>query len=175
MTEAITVERTTTIDELITAHSAALLNYATRLMGGNRSAAEDVVQETWIRAWRHLDRLSETRGSVRGWLMRVAHNIAIDHHRARQARPSEIEWSDIDDQRVPSTQDVATEVENRIIVSDLLATVSPMHRATLTEVYLEDRTMAHAAEILGVPAGTVKSRVFHALRSLRTTALPAAA
>src|SRR5690606_34649198 len=84
------------IDDLIRTHNPGLLNYTTRLLNGDRSAAEDAVQETWVRAWRHLDQLTEQKGSVRGWLTRVAHNIAMDQHRARRARPTEVAWSDLD-------------------------------------------------------------------------------
>lgn len=78
-------------DELVRAHGAALLAYATRLTGGDRGRAEDVVQETFLRAWNHLERLTTQPGSVHGWLRRVAHNLAVDGHRARQARPTELE------------------------------------------------------------------------------------
>lgn len=70
-------------------HGRALLAYATRLTG-DRAAAEDVVQETLIRAWRHPDALLNGKGSVRGWLLTVARNIITDRHRARAARPTEV-------------------------------------------------------------------------------------
>lgn len=156
------------VTELMRLHGPALLNYTTRLMCGDRSAAEDVVQETWLRAWTHSDRLSEDRGSVRGWLTRVAHNIAMDQHRARRARPMECEWTVEDDDRVAAPDDTASSVEARLLVEDLLSHVSASHRDTLTEVYLNDRSTADAADVLGVPVGTVKSRVFTSLRQLRT-------
>lgn len=155
-------------DELVTTHRRGLVRYATRLLDGDATAAEDVVQETMLRAWRHLDRLTEQQGSVRGWLTRVTHNVAMDLHRARRARPVEIAWSEFDAERAPSADDPAREVENRVIVTELLAGVSPAHRTTLTEVYLADQTAAAAAARLGVPVGTVKSRVFHALRAIRS-------
>lgn len=158
----------TEFDALVTAHRCGLLRYATRLLDGDSAAAEDVVQETMLRAWHHLDRLTERQGSVRGWLTRVTHNIAMDHHRARRARPTEIAWSEFDAERMPSVHDPAREVEDRVVVTELLAGVSPEHRATLAEVYLADQTAAAAAERLGVPVGTVKSRVFHALRTIRS-------
>ena len=92
---AITESTTASIDELIRVHGPGLLGYATRLLNGDRAAAEDVLQETWLRAWRHVDQLTEQKGSVRGWLTRVAHNIAMDQHRARRARPTEVELTDL--------------------------------------------------------------------------------
>src|SRR5690349_22256877 len=77
------------IRQLFQEHGGALLAYATRLMG-ERTLGEDVVQETLIRAWRNPERLTEDRGSVRGLLFTITRNIAIDRHRARQARPGEV-------------------------------------------------------------------------------------
>jgi RNA polymerase sigma-70 factor, ECF subfamily len=162
-------------DALVAEHRPGLVRYATRLMSGDTAAAEDVAQETLLRAWRHLDRLTEDRGSVRGWLTRVAHNVAMDQHRARRSRPTEIAWSEFDAESAESPDDTAREVEDRVLVTELLASVSPIHRRTLAEVYLSDQTAVAAAERLGVPVGTVKSRVFHALRILRSQTVELAA
>ncbi|GGS30420.1 MULTISPECIES: sigma-70 family RNA polymerase sigma factor [Actinokineospora] len=156
-----------TIEGLIQAHGPALLAHAVRLTGGDRHAAEDVAQETWLRAWRHADRLTEDRGSVRAWLLRVAHNIAVDQHRARRARPTEVPLPDGDLTRAATAPSPSEEVENRIMVDAALDTLSPPHRTTLVEVFYADRTAAAAATTLGVPTGTVKSRVHNALRTLR--------
>lgn len=156
-----------TMDSVVAAHGPALLAYATRLTGGDRHMAEDVVQETWLRAWRHVDRLTEDRGSVRGWLMRVAHNIAIDHHRGRSARPTEVELPEVDAPGTPVVPGHNDEIETRVVVDAVLDNLSTEHRTTLMEVYFADRTATSAASVLGVPVGTVKSRVHHALNTLR--------
>ena len=70
-------------------HGRALLAYTTRLMG-DRAAAEDIVQETLIRAWRHPEVMTNGRGSTRGWLLTVARNLVTDRIRARAARPREV-------------------------------------------------------------------------------------
>lgn len=155
------------IDAVMRTHGAALQNYAIRLTGGDRHAAEDVLQETWVRAWRNIDRLTEHHGSVRGWLMRVAHNIAVDQHRGRRARPTEVELPDQDLEYAAVLPPASDEVETRVVVGAILNRMSPVHRDTLVEVYYADRTAASAAKALGVPAGTVKSRLHHALRALR--------
>lgn len=157
------------IHEVMRAHGAALHSYAVRLTGGDRHAAEDVVQETWVRAWRNLERLTEHHGSVRGWLMRVAHNIAVDQHRGRRARPTEVELPDQDLEYAAVQPPASDEVETRVVVGAMLGRLSPVHRDTLVEVYYADRTAASAAAALGVPAGTVKSRLHNALRALRAT------
>ena len=69
-------------------HGGPLLGYAMRLTGGDRQQAEEVVQETLLRAWRHPEAL--TGRPIRPWLFTVARNIVVDIHRARQSRPSEV-------------------------------------------------------------------------------------
>lgn len=157
------------IESVVRTHSKALHSYVTRLLNGDRHAAEDVVQETWVRAWRNLDRLNESHGSVRGWLMRVAHNIAMDQHRGRRARPTEVELPEQDLEHTAVQRPGDDEVENRVVVRGILDGLSPVHRDTLVAVYYADRTAASAAQALGVPAGTVKSRLHNALRTLRST------
>ena len=157
-----------TFDSIVRTHSAGLLAYATRLTGGDRHRAEDVVQETWVRAWRNQERLTEELGSVRGWLNRVAHNIAVDQHRARRSRPTEVEMPESGAERT-SAPEHTDEVLDRMVVKDVLEALPSTHRRTLVEVYFADRTAAGAAVVLQVPVGTVKSRVHNALRTLRTT------
>src|ERR671917_1513976 len=70
-------------------HGRAMLAYATRLLG-DRAAAEDVVQEALIRAWRHPEVLTNGKGSIRGWLLTVVRNLVTDRQRARAARPAEV-------------------------------------------------------------------------------------
>lgn len=162
----------TTIDGVIDEHGAALLSYVTRITG-DRYLAEDVVQETWLRAWRHIDRLDNGKGSVRGWLLRVAHNVAVDAHRVRRARPAEVgvEGDELANTAVQSP--LSDEVENRMVVDELLDRLSPVHRRAVIEVYFIDRTTKSAASELGVPVGTVKSRLHNALRVLREQPRPA--
>ena len=156
----------TAIEDVVQAHQAALLAYATRLTGDHHSA-EDVVQETWIRAWRHVGRLTEDRGSVRGWLLRVAHNVAIDQHRSRCARPTEVELPEQDVPNAPVVPAPSDAVEARVVVNVALEKLSTVYRRALVEVYLADRTATSAASVLGVPVGTVKSRVHNAIRVMR--------
>ncbi|OLR93614.1 sigma-70 family RNA polymerase sigma factor [Actinokineospora bangkokensis] len=156
-----------TLDTIITTHRPALLAYTTRLLNGDTHHAEDVLQETWLRAWRNLDKLTDTRGSVRGWLMRVAHNIAIDHHRARTARPTEVTMPDNDPTSTPAHTD---DILDRMVVETALDTLPHTHRQTLIEIYWADRTTTATATVLQIPVGTVKSRVHNALRTLRDTA-----
>lgn len=160
---------TTDINAVIEEHGAALLAYATRLTGGDRHLAEDVVQETWLRAWKNADRLTEELGSIRGWLRRIAHNVAIDQHRSRKARPTEVSLPDPMLHNAATVADPADRINTRLDIADALDSLSPSHRSTVVQVYFEDHTTAKTATILGIPSGTVKSRIHHALNNLRTT------
>jgi RNA polymerase sigma-70 factor (ECF subfamily) len=144
-------------------HGRSLLAYATRLTG-DRTAAEDVVQETLVRAWRHASTLTEERGSVRGWLLTVARNIVTDRARARAARPTEVAESPA---TPPIERDHSETVVDTMVVLDALDQVSPEHRDVLVEIYYRGRSVTEAATVLGIPPGTVKSRTYYALRALR--------
>ncbi|MFI1036068.1 sigma-70 family RNA polymerase sigma factor, partial [Streptomyces sp. NPDC020951] len=144
-------------------HGKALLAYATRLTG-DRAAAEDIVQETLIRAWKHPEVISNPQGSLRGWLLTVARNITTDRYRAKAARPNEVAHSDA---ASPLLDDHADGVVNAVVMLDALDQLKPEHRDVLVEIYYRGRTAAEAAGRLGIPEGTVKSRAHHALKALR--------
>lgn len=151
------------VSALYAKHGAALLIYVTRIMS-DPNLAEDVVQETMLRAWHNAALLTPERGSVAGWLMRVAHNIAVDKIRARKARPDEVEEGAV----VPLAQaDHSAQVIDSVHVARNLARLSQAHREVLLLIYFADHTAAQAAKALNLPVGTVKSRTFHALRRLR--------
>lgn len=154
------------MEAIIKTHGPGLLSYAARLTRGDFHRAEDAVQETWIRALRNIDRLTEDLGSVRGWLMRVVHNIVVDQYRSRQVRPNEVELTDYDPTSIAERSD---EVIERMVVDKALDVLPSLYRRTVVEVYFADRTAAGAADVLQVPVGTVKSRVHKALRVLRTS------
>jgi RNA polymerase sigma-70 factor (ECF subfamily) len=149
---------------LWTEHGGPLLAYATRLTNGDRYRAEDIVQETLLRAWRHPEALASERGSLRPWLCTVARNLAVDAHRARAARPPETGDEALALVPVP---DEADRVLEAWLVADALRAISSEHRQVLVETYYRGRSVAEAAAILGIPAGTVKSRTYYALRALK--------
>src|ERR1700720_475481 len=84
--------RTASDEELVRAlyaeHAAPLLRYAVHLMSGDRQRAEDIVQETLLRAWQHPEAIADR--PARPWLFAVARNLAVDAYRARRARPHEV-------------------------------------------------------------------------------------
>ena len=150
-------------------HGRALLAYATRLTG-DRAAAEDVVQETLVRAWRNVDVVTNGRGSVRGWLFTVARNIVIDQARARAARPAEVAVS-VD--APTGARDPADQVVDSMVVLDALDGLSDEHRGVIEEIHFRGRSVAETAAVLNIPPGTVKSRAYYALRAMREKLDPA--
>ncbi|WP_153456560.1 sigma-70 family RNA polymerase sigma factor [Streptomyces smaragdinus] len=145
-------------------HAGPLFAFVLRLVAGDRHRAEDVVQETLLRAWKNAERLRRATGSVRPWLVTVARRIVIDGHRSRQARPQEVDAGPLES--VPAADDIDRAL-HRMTIADALGDLSEAHRQALVETYFRGRTVAEAAEALRVPPGTVRSRVFYALRSLR--------
>ncbi|KJK55505.1 sigma-70 family RNA polymerase sigma factor [Saccharothrix sp. ST-888] len=147
-------------------HGGALLAYAIRLTG-DRAAAEDAVQETLIRAWRNPEALTNARGSVRGWLLTVERNLITDRFRAKASRPAEVAEVSEATATVPVERDHADTVVEALVMTEALEQLSPEHRAVLHSIYFQRLSVAEAAEQLGVPAGTVKSRAHYALRALK--------
>ena len=159
--------RAATTDEaflraLYAEHGGALLAYATRLTG-ERASGEDIVQETLVRAWRRAGQLAEDRRPVGPWLFAVARNLIIDRRRRAQRRDEvpEVELEQL------SAIDGLDRALDAWQMADALAALSPEHREVLVEIYYRGRSVAEAAETIGVPLGTVKSRTYYALRSLR--------
>ncbi|GIJ49556.1 RNA polymerase sigma factor [Virgisporangium aliadipatigenens] len=145
-------------------HAAPLLRYLLRLTLGDRELAEDLLQEVLLRAWRNIHDLPAEGEGLRPWLYTVARNAAIDAARARQARPSEVHLTDIT--RLPATGDAVERMVAVQTVRSSLPALTPEHRSVLVELYYRGSTTAEAAERLGIPEGTVKSRTFYALRAL---------
>jgi len=145
-------------------HAAALWSYCLRLTGHDHARAEDIAQETLLRAWRRIEVLETTQGSVRAWLFTVARNIVIDEWRTKR---SQKEFAVAE---VPEGEDQSDRTEQLLqswMVAEAVTTLSPEHRAVLLQCYYRGVSVAEAARHLGVPEGTVKSRTHYALRALR--------
>ncbi|MEU9478899.1 sigma-70 family RNA polymerase sigma factor [Streptomyces sp. NPDC048191] len=147
-------------------HGRPLFALLLRLCEGDRQRAEDLVQETLVRAWQHPEAVhAEGFDSVRPWLLTVARRLAIDARRARQARPPETGCEVPENARVSA--DHAERAAAMLDVREAVKTLTPEHRDVLVLVYFLGASVAEAAQTLGVPPGTVKSRAYYALRALR--------
>jgi RNA polymerase sigma-70 factor (ECF subfamily) len=144
-------------------HGAALWRFCRRLVPDDPGRAEDVAQETLLRAWRHRTILEGSAPAVRAWLFTVARNIVIDQWRSPRAH-SETSVAEVPE---GGTDDETDGLLLSWVVAEALTKLSPEHRAVLAECYYRGRSVADAAERLGVPEGTVKSRTHYALRALK--------
>ncbi|MFF6947712.1 sigma-70 family RNA polymerase sigma factor [Streptomyces iakyrus] len=147
-------------------HGPALYSYVLRMLGGDTHRTEDVLQETLLRCW-NKQTLADAEGmAVRPWMFRIARNIVIDAHRTKAARPQEIGGADWLTELGSDADDIERMLSS-IVLHDALGALTPAHREALEATFFADRTTHQAAATLGVPQGTVKSRVYYALRSLR--------
>lgn len=146
-------------------HGTALFGFLLGLTYGDRQRAEDLVQETLVRAWQHPEALDSDHDSMRPWLFTVGRRLAIDARRARRARPCEVGAEVLAHSAVPDdhAERSVTELDVRQAVRALRAE----HREVLVQVYFRGSSVAEASTLLGIPEGTVKSRTHYALRALR--------
>jgi RNA polymerase sigma-70 factor, ECF subfamily len=152
------------IRELWRAHGTALMRFALKLTLGDRQRAEDIVQETLLRAWRHPEVVGGGDQAIRPWLFTVTRHVAIDMWRAR-SRNEEV----IDDRQVERA-DPVERIEQAVTALDVRAALSqltPEHRQVIVEMYYHGQSVAEISAKLGIPAGTVKSRTYYGLRQLK--------
>ena len=152
------------LEILVREHRQAVFAQALILTRGDAGWAEDVVQETFVRAWRRWEHMTPEHGSVRGWLMRVAHNLVMDGYRSARMRRGEVPLDDTAEVALPESAD---QILSAHLVREALHRLPDVHRQALEATYLCDQTTAQAARQLNVPVGTVKSRVFYGIRMLR--------
>jgi RNA polymerase sigma-70 factor (ECF subfamily) len=151
------------IRQLYCRHAEALHIYVQRFCA-DRTSADDVVQETFIRAWRHLPKLSADDRPIRPWLFRVARNLLTDANRAARARPVVLQALPDED---AGTDAGLEQVLDRELVSAALQHLSPAHRAVLIEAFYNGGSLVAVARELGIPHGTARSRMHYALQALR--------
>jgi len=147
------------------AHGPELFRFAMRSLG-DRGLAEEAVQETFVRAWRAADRFDDELGSLRTWLFAIIRNVVIDLSRARAVRPglSQADAAADDGLFIDLAFD---RVLTAWQVEEALRMLSDEHRSALIEVHYKSRPYHDVAASLGVPVGTVKSRVYYALKAMR--------
>jgi len=146
-------------------HAEPIYRFLLRLTLGDAHLAQDLLQETMLRAWRQQDVLGIDSNSQRRWLFIVARRVAIDAARARMVRPKEI--GTIDLATLPADDDPVERLIAGHDVGKALRALSEDHRRVLVLVYFHGRSTREAADALNIPEGTVKSRTHHALRALR--------
>jgi RNA polymerase sigma-70 factor (ECF subfamily) len=148
--------------ELHERHAGALWSYALTLTGDG-DQAQDVVQETLLRACRNPQLLDPERGSRQSWLYSVARSIVIDDRRRSGRRPEDVTV------RLPERPiaDASEQLVNRDLVGVALGRLTQEHRDVLRECYFRGSSVAQAAKVLEIAPDMVKSRAYYALRALR--------
>ena len=153
-------------------HAGELLRFVTRHLR-DPAAAADVVQEVFVRAWRHAERYDAAVASLRVWLFTIARNLVVDQVRHDRARPG-----------LPTDPDVLGQVAERAsrepgrsfsddlvtawFVEEALGRLGGDQRTAIVETSLRGRPYAEVAVELDVAVGTLRSRVFYGLRNLRS-------
>jgi RNA polymerase sigma-70 factor (ECF subfamily) len=148
--------------EAFLAHGGELYGFARRSLNSKESA-EDVVQETFARAWRSRSRFDATLGTLRTWLFTIERRVILDA--SIQQRKSEVH--PFEEGSEPVGED---HVERAMLgwqMESALQRLNPEHRVVITELYFNGRSGREVAELLALPEGTVRSRAFYALRMLR--------
>jgi RNA polymerase sigma-70 factor (ECF subfamily) len=132
----------------------------------DRQHAEDAVQEAFLRAWSKCSTFDPDGPPLAAWLTTITRNVALDQEGARAVRPRLGRVQPPGLARVDARPGPDAVVAREVLVQ-ALARVSVDHRTVVLRTVVADRSYADVAAELGVPVGTVKSRVFHALRGLR--------
>jgi RNA polymerase sigma-70 factor (ECF subfamily) len=142
----------------------------------DRQAAEDLLQEVFLRVWQRAATYQATRGRPLTWVLGIAHNLAIDEVRRRQRRPQGVEERDdatVDSllaampSEEPGPAEQAWERLCRAQISAALEQLPPAQRAIIELAYFEGYTQSQMAERLGEPLGTVKTRLRLGMQKLR--------
>jgi len=148
---------------LARAYGGGLYGFALRRLG-DPQLAEEVVQEVMVRVWRNAGRFNPRRGTLKSWIYEMAGNLVIDAHRRRAVRPAvtQLDPAETSDEGDPLEREML-----RWQVQALVAQLRPEHREVITLVHFEGLSVRATAERLRIPEGTVKSRCYYALESLR--------
>lgn len=151
------------VEELYHRYAARLYRTGIQLLGDG-GLAEELVQECFVRLWRTAGRFDLTRGTVAAYLFVIARSIAADLRKRPSSRP----LVPVEEAHIPAQSDSSERIVETLMVRDAMESLSPAHRQVLILVNDEGLTQSQIAERLNLPLGTVKTRLFHGLRALRT-------
>jgi RNA polymerase sigma-70 factor, ECF subfamily len=163
---------------LVERHSKYVFHVAYRLTGSSQDA-EDVVQETFLKAYRQLSRF-EARADFRTWLHRIAVNCSIDYIRARRSREIGQDIADLEaaaatdpktgSQPSPDRMALSAQIDERI--RDAMSGLTPMERAAFMMRHVEGRPIREVAAALGLKTEAAKNSIFRAVRKMRAALEP---
>ena len=148
------------------AHGAELYRFALRQLGDG-GAAQDVVQEVFLRAWRSADAYDPRLASLRTWLFAIARNVVVDEARRFAVRPWQRTLAGDSDVDAPAVAGIDEALVDGWVVEEALRRIGEDHRTAIVQTHLRGRPHAEVAAELGIPVGTLRSRVFYGLKALR--------
>ncbi|MDY0088187.1 MAG: RNA polymerase sigma factor [Coriobacteriia bacterium] len=154
---------TAAFESLMRAHAHRVYAHGLRFFGDS-GAADDVVQEVFVKVYRSIATFDGT-AAFTTWLYRITRNVCLDLLRAGKRRPMAVDLLDVS---LQASDDPMAEAITAVAFESVMRTLAPEDREALSAVTLFGLTYAQAGEVLGVPAGTVKSRVFRARKTLIT-------
>jgi RNA polymerase sigma-70 factor (ECF subfamily) len=166
------------LEALMARYEGALQAHIRRMVQ-DRSAAEDLVQELFLRVWTRADQWQE-QGAVKGWLFRIAANLSLNYLRTvrrRREQPLEIPTQPDDEEDMPapawmvdagavSPQERTERIEEHRLLHRLIEELPEDKRDVFRLVHESELGIRGAAEILGIPEGTVKSRLYYTMKHL---------
>jgi RNA polymerase sigma-70 factor (ECF subfamily) len=160
-------------DSLIQPHRAILIRYARRLTRGNAAEAEDLVQDTLIRAFTHLSTL-QTEGNIRRWLHVVLRNLFLNQYKQRRGRPLDLSLEGHADTLQPVSGG-RSETPERAVIRHMeyraslrvLEALPAGYREPVTMAVIENLSYEEISHRLGLPMGTVRSRIARGRRQIR--------
>jgi RNA polymerase sigma-70 factor (ECF subfamily) len=163
---------------LVEQHSRSVFRLAFR-MTGNEQDAEDVVQESFLRAYRQLGRF-ESRANFGTWLYRIVSNCSVDLMRSKQARHDQVRGDSLDQEGamelpaadVAGPERIAESAEIQQRVQHALGELSPLERAAFTLRHYEGRSIDEISATLGLGTSAAKHSVFRAVKKLRIALAP---
>lgn len=143
-------------------HAPVNLRYVMSLTG-SWCDAEDITQETFLKAWRQPRLLKSSPERVRAWMLTVAQNLAIDRARSARRRREELHGETPE----TPTGDKTEELLNQIMLREAFGSISKQHQEGITKAHFEGKSIAELSMELKIPEGTVKSRLHYGMRALR--------
>ena len=145
-------------------YAAELFRYCHRILQ-DRARAEEAVQDTFVRAWKHAGQWDQQIGSRRTWLFSIAHNVCIDAIRARNARPP-LSTTEAAEPAVAGEATLEAAMDGWL-VEEALRRIRDDQRNAIVETYIRGRSYGEVAAATGVNEATLRSRVFYGLKALR--------
>ncbi len=157
--------RPESMSELWRINGPALTRFALKLTLGDKHRAEDIIQETLVRAWGHPEVVDGRADVIRSWLFTICRRVSIDMWRANSRHNNYVVEDNLADS--PNPVDLIDQAVTAMDVRAALAQLTPEHRQVIVQAYYLGRSMAEIATELGIPEGTVKSRTYYGLRQLK--------